>query len=282
MRRRAAKLRAALLSGPVPAKELDGRARLWENVVRAPPSGTWERRRADHYALAEQWVGPGAVSEADGHRPSHPLVPPRLRPGGARGRLVLGRRPGSTARPRARATTAAPLPRRTGPRAARSPPCSAAAGRHAGAGPLPALVGRGPARPRAPHGHPAGGVPPDRLRQQEPAVRARPSSSTVASRARGATTTGASSSSPTSGCRAPALRELRTEGEPTGRLHERRRMSVTPSRNGSNTLTTRSSPRTCSLKATISGREPSTARPPDSVLSAAIRPRSESRGNTAS
>ena len=67
MRRRAAKLRAALLSGPVPAKELDGRAQLWENVVRAPPSGTWERRRADHYALAEQWVGPGAVSEADGH-----------------------------------------------------------------------------------------------------------------------------------------------------------------------------------------------------------------------
>jgi hypothetical protein len=67
MRRRAAKLRAALLSGPVPAKEIDGRAQLWENVVRAAPSGTWERRRADHYALAEQWVGPGAVSEADGH-----------------------------------------------------------------------------------------------------------------------------------------------------------------------------------------------------------------------
>ena len=68
MRRRAAKLRAALLSGPVPAKELDGRAQLWENVVRAPPSGTWERRRADHYALAEQWVGPGAVSEAEGQQ----------------------------------------------------------------------------------------------------------------------------------------------------------------------------------------------------------------------
>ena len=40
---------------------------LWLDLVRVPPSGTWERRRADHYALAEQWVGPGAASEGDGH-----------------------------------------------------------------------------------------------------------------------------------------------------------------------------------------------------------------------
>jgi hypothetical protein len=66
MRRRAAKLRAALHSGPVPAKQLDGRAQLWENVVRVPPSGTWERRRADLYGLAEQWIGPCTASEADG------------------------------------------------------------------------------------------------------------------------------------------------------------------------------------------------------------------------
>ena len=31
---------------------------LWVDVVRAPPSGTWERRRADLYALAEDWIGP--------------------------------------------------------------------------------------------------------------------------------------------------------------------------------------------------------------------------------
>jgi hypothetical protein len=66
MRRRAKTLRAALLSGPVPAKQLDGRAQLWEAVVRVPPSGTWERRRADLYGLAEQWVGPCTVSEDDG------------------------------------------------------------------------------------------------------------------------------------------------------------------------------------------------------------------------
>src|SRR4051812_24494086 len=31
---------------------------LWLNLVRAPPSGTWERRRADLYAAAEDWLGP--------------------------------------------------------------------------------------------------------------------------------------------------------------------------------------------------------------------------------
>ena len=155
----------------VPAKELDGRAQLWENVdpraavgdVGAAPGGSLCARRA--VGRAGRGLGGGRP------RSSHRVVPPRLWSGRARGRLVLGRGPGSTARPRGRAIAAAPLPRRTGPRAARSPPCSAATGRHAGAGSLPALVGRGHARPRAPHGHPAGGAPPGRLRQQEPAVR---------------------------------------------------------------------------------------------------------------
>ena len=31
---------------------------LWADLVRVPPSGTWERRRADLYALAEEWIGP--------------------------------------------------------------------------------------------------------------------------------------------------------------------------------------------------------------------------------
>jgi Winged helix DNA-binding domain len=31
---------------------------LWLDLVRAPPSGTWERRRADLYALADAWLGP--------------------------------------------------------------------------------------------------------------------------------------------------------------------------------------------------------------------------------
>jgi hypothetical protein len=39
---------------------------LFLDLVRVPPSGTWERRRADVYALAEDWVGPENASEQEG------------------------------------------------------------------------------------------------------------------------------------------------------------------------------------------------------------------------
>src|SRR5215218_2084068 len=38
---------------------------LWVDLVRAPPSGTWERRRADLYALAEDWLGPPPALDGD-------------------------------------------------------------------------------------------------------------------------------------------------------------------------------------------------------------------------
>ncbi|MGH2699028.1 MAG: winged helix DNA-binding domain-containing protein, partial [Actinomycetota bacterium] len=42
-------------------------AGLWLDMVRLPPSGTWERRRADLYGLAEDWLGPlNEVTEEDG------------------------------------------------------------------------------------------------------------------------------------------------------------------------------------------------------------------------
>jgi hypothetical protein len=43
-------------------------ANVWLDMVRVPPAGTWERRRADLYALAEDWLGPSDVSAADGLR----------------------------------------------------------------------------------------------------------------------------------------------------------------------------------------------------------------------
>jgi len=42
-------------------------AGVFVDLVRAPPSGTWERRRADIYALAEDWVGPEEATEEEGH-----------------------------------------------------------------------------------------------------------------------------------------------------------------------------------------------------------------------
>jgi DNA glycosylase AlkZ-like len=70
MRRRARALRGALADGAKRAKELGGllspHVPLWEELVRLPPSGTWERRRADLYALADHWLGPCDVTEDEG------------------------------------------------------------------------------------------------------------------------------------------------------------------------------------------------------------------------
>jgi hypothetical protein len=42
-------------------------AATWVPMVRVPPSGTWERRRADLYALAERWLPPEReIGEEDG------------------------------------------------------------------------------------------------------------------------------------------------------------------------------------------------------------------------
>ena len=38
---------------------------MWVDLVRVPPSGTWEQRRADLYALADDWVGTSDATEAD-------------------------------------------------------------------------------------------------------------------------------------------------------------------------------------------------------------------------
>jgi winged helix DNA-binding protein len=70
----AARLREALRDGPLPRAEVEriaGRGLLlgiglWLDLVRVPPSGTWERRRADLFAAAEDWIGPPEATAADG------------------------------------------------------------------------------------------------------------------------------------------------------------------------------------------------------------------------
>jgi hypothetical protein len=75
----AARLREHLANGPVraarlvellhhegfPAVAWSG-AGLWVDMVRVPPSGTWEQRRADLFGLADDWVGRSRATEADG------------------------------------------------------------------------------------------------------------------------------------------------------------------------------------------------------------------------
>ena len=69
--------RAILADGPRPASEIQaqleaqGYPRIawasvgqWLDMVRVPPSGTWVRRKADLYGLADQWLGAAAEGPA--------------------------------------------------------------------------------------------------------------------------------------------------------------------------------------------------------------------------
>ena len=64
VRRAAEHLRRFLADGPRRQKEIADAGLwvpgvgIWLDLVRVPPSGTWERRRADLFGLAEDWVGP--------------------------------------------------------------------------------------------------------------------------------------------------------------------------------------------------------------------------------
>ena len=64
--RRMAELETAVVDTGLP-KRAAGWAGYYVDLVRVPPSGTWERRRADLYGLAEVWLpATGEVAEADG------------------------------------------------------------------------------------------------------------------------------------------------------------------------------------------------------------------------
>ena len=39
---------------------------MWLDLLRVPPSGTWERPRGDLYATAKSWLGPAEVEEVEG------------------------------------------------------------------------------------------------------------------------------------------------------------------------------------------------------------------------
>src|SRR5438309_6264485 len=63
--RRATELKQLLSARGYPAIAWNGIAQRVD-LVRIPPSGTWDQRRADLYGLAESWVRPKQVTEAAG------------------------------------------------------------------------------------------------------------------------------------------------------------------------------------------------------------------------
>ena len=64
----AERLRVLLAGGTRSRKEVGdlGAAGAWLQLVRVPPSGTWEKRRADLFAAAEDWLGVPDVTPEDG------------------------------------------------------------------------------------------------------------------------------------------------------------------------------------------------------------------------
>jgi hypothetical protein len=72
----AKRLRARLRGGPMRRSEIQellssdsswtNGVGLWLDLVRVPPSGTWEQRRADLYAAAEGWLGPADTTAEAG------------------------------------------------------------------------------------------------------------------------------------------------------------------------------------------------------------------------
>ena len=62
---RADHLKKVLADRGLPSIAWNGLA-LWLEMVRIPPSGTWEQRRADLYGLADAWMRPVAHTESAG------------------------------------------------------------------------------------------------------------------------------------------------------------------------------------------------------------------------
>jgi hypothetical protein len=63
--RRAGELKELLRADGFPSVAWSG-AGLWLDMVRLPPSGTWEHRRADLYGLAEAWLESSKLTEREG------------------------------------------------------------------------------------------------------------------------------------------------------------------------------------------------------------------------
>lgn len=72
LERVATQMREQMVGGPMRYEELDElTARRWHDVgpwlelVRVPPSGTWEKRRAHLFQTAERWLGPEDVAPVE-------------------------------------------------------------------------------------------------------------------------------------------------------------------------------------------------------------------------
>ena len=202
MERAAARLRERLGDDPMPRKaivEVVGqgalrgdrpvgrpRPRAAVGDVGAPQGGSVRRRGALGRAVRCAEGGLGRAARAS--------LPRRVRAGDRRRVRRLGRASAGGRASGRRARRDAALPGRGRRRAPRPAACAAARPGCAGAGPVPADLGRDPARARPAGAHHPGGRPDPASSRRRPRSRSRPSSSTARSRGPGVTRTGASRS----------------------------------------------------------------------------------------
>ena len=158
------RLRAELAGRVWQRKELDevlrthGSTLLARGLAGAHPRAPVrdvERRRADLFQLAEEWMGRREAGEEAGLAQSAPPLPRRLRAGHGERGGELGRCAGDENEGSVRAPQAAALSQRGGQGAARPPAVTAARCRHPGTGSLPSDVGRHAPRARAPDADPS-------------------------------------------------------------------------------------------------------------------------------
>ena len=196
----------------------------WIPLVRVPPSGTWERRRADLFRLAAEWIAPEEVSEDEPGSSTCSAGTWRGsgRPGRRRrptGRASRGRR----SKPAARAACGCAASR-TRTAAAPRPPAPALPDEDVARAPaLPRDVGRRAPRARTARGSPARAVPAARLLDQAAPVRRDLPRRRRSRRALACRAGEGHSDSPPRAFRAAAAgarRELREEAERLVRFHE--------------------------------------------------------------
>ena len=160
---------------------------MWIDLVRVPPSGKWERGRADLYALAEDWLGPAGIDvEAARER----LVSAYLTGFGPAAPAEIadwaGLKPPAVTRALNRLK--APALSQRGRRRARRPAAAALArSRDSRPAPLSPDLGREPASPLPARADPAGGLAAAGLQHEDAAVGPKRSCSTGRWPAAGAT-----------------------------------------------------------------------------------------------
>ena len=178
LRAAAERAKRRLADGPLARSELieDMDARsfngigMWLDLVRVPPAGTWERRRADIYATAESWLGPPSVTPAEG---LELLIRRYLQGFGPAAPANIANWAGLPPREVNDAVERLELRRfrdEAGGLLVDLPRLALPGGRHARPGALPADVGRHAARALPPGADPARGAPAQGLPHEDSAV----------------------------------------------------------------------------------------------------------------